>query len=420
MSVYARRKFLQFLAASPLYSLASGQSPSAPAASPVLATAPDPGAKSALRLIASPDLALSVFDFEAVARNNMPPAHFGYIATGVDDDRTLHANHEAFNHLQLRPRRLVDVSHIDTSVELFGVTWPQPLFLCPCGSQHAFHPEGELATARAGKTRKTLQVLSTVATESVENVMQEAWTPIWQQLYPTTSWKITEAIVRRAEKAGCPVLVITIDLPAGRNTETLSRFSATDTRKCTACHVSQNGEAHGFSPRKPSFDGLDTSQAHMDNPAFTWDSVRQVRAMTSMKIVIKGLQTAEDAKLAVEHGIDGIIVSNHGGRAEETGRATIECLPEVIDAVRRTNASPMPVMLDGGIRRGTDIFKALALGASAVGIGRPYLWGLGAFGQPGVERVLDILHREFSLSMQQCGVRSLREITPAYVVRPSA
>jgi 4-hydroxymandelate oxidase len=139
-----------------------------------------------------------------------------------------------------------------------------------------------------------------------------------------------------------------------------------------------------------------------------------------MKIVLKGLQTAEDAKLAVEHGIDGIIVSNHGGRAEETGRATIECLPEVIDAVRRTNARPMPVMLDGGIRRGTDIFKALALGASAVGIGRPYLWGLGAFGQPGVERVLDILHNEFGLVMQQCGVRSLYEITPAYVVRPSA
>jgi 4-hydroxymandelate oxidase len=216
------------------------------------------------------------------------------------------------------------------------------------------------------------------------------------------------------------VLVITVDLPAGRNTETLSRLTAADTRKCTACHVSAGGEAHGFSPRKPSFDGLDTSQAHTDNPAFTWDSVRQVRALTSMKIVIKGLQTAEDAKLAVEHGIDGIIVSNHGGRAEETGRATIECLPEVIDAVRRTNASPMPVMLDGGIRRGTDIFKALALGANAVGIGRPYLWGLGAFGQPGVERVLDLLHREFSLAMQQCGVRSLREITPAYVVRPLA
>lgn len=411
MSAYARRQFLRFLAASPLYSFsngfASGQSPAPP-------SAPASGA------IASPELALSVFDFEAVARNNIPPAHFGYIATGVDDDRTLRANHEAFNHLQLRPRRLVDVSHIDTSVELFGITWPQPLFLCPCGSQHAFHPQGELATARAGKTRKTLQILSTVATESVEDVMREAWTPIWQQLYPTTSWKITEAIVRRAEKAGCPVLVITVDLPAGRNTETLSRLAATDTRKCAACHVSSSGEAHGFSPRKPSFDGLDTSHASMDNPAFTWDSVRQVRAMTSMKIVIKGLQTAEDAKLAVEHGMDGIIVSNHGGRAEETGRATIECLPEVIDAVRRTNASAMPVMLDGGIRRGTDIFKALALGASAVGIGRPYLWGLGAFGQPGVERVLDILHREFSLAMQQCGVRSLREITPAYVVRATA
>lgn len=393
----ARRQFLRFLAASPLYSLSrafggAGQSLS--------------------KSVASPDQVLNVFDFESIAQANMPPAHFGYIATGVDDDRTLHANHEAFNHLQLRPRRLVDVSKVDTSVDLFGTKWPTPLFLCPCGSQRAFHPEGELATARAGKSRQTLQMLSTVTTTSVEDVMREAWHPIWQQLYPTSSAEITEAIVRRAEKAGTPVLVITVDLPAGRNTETEARFALTDSRNCATCHAS-SPNAHFFGPRKPLFDGIDTGSASPLSPSFTWKSVDRIRAMTKMKIVLKGLQTAEDAKLAVDHGVDGIIVSNHGGRAEETGRATIECLPEVIEAVR----GAMPVLMDGGIRRGTDIFKALALGARAVGIGRPYLWGLGAFGQPGVERVLDLLHTEFSLAMQQCGVRSLGEITPNYVVR---
>jgi len=393
MSVHARRRFLRFLAVSPIY--LAGQSTPAPST------------------IASPDRVLDVFEFEAIARNKIPPAHFGYLATGVDDDRTLRANHEAFNHLQLRPRRMVDVSHIDTSVELFGTTWPTPLFLCPCGSQHAFHPEGELATARAGKAQKTLQILSTTATESVEDVTREAGRPIWQQLYPTTSRQLMERIVRRAEKAGCPVLVVTVDIPAGRNTETAKRLAATDARNCATCHPRDVG---GGNSRKPAFDGIDMTGVGIYNPRFSWESLRQLRAMTSMKIVLKGLQTAEDATLAVEHGVDGIVVSNHGGRAEETGRATIECLPEIIDGVRRANGS-IPVMLDGGIRRGTDIFKALALGARAVGIGRPYLWGLGAFGQPGVERVLDLLHTEFALAMQQCGVRSLSEITPSYVVR---
>jgi 4-hydroxymandelate oxidase len=394
----ARRQFLRFLAASPLYSLCrafggAGQSTSKP--------------------VASPAQALNVFDFESIAQANMPPAHFGYIATGVDDDRTLHANHEAFNHLQLRPRRLVDVSKIDTTVDLFGTKWPTPLFLCPCGSQRAFHPEGELATARAAKSRQTLQMLSTVTTTSVEDVMREAWRPVWQQLYPTSSSEIAEAIIRRAEKAGTPVLVITIDLPAGRNTETQARFALTDNRKCATCHA-PTATANFFGSRKPLFDGIDTTNASPLSSNFTWKSVDRIRGMTKMKIVLKGLQTAEDAKLAVDHGVDGIIVSNHGGRAEETGRATIECLPGVIEAVR----GAMPVLIDGGIRRGTDIFKAIALGARAVGIGRPYLWGLGAFGQPGVERVLDLLHTEFSLAMKQCGVRSLGEIKPSYVVRP--
>jgi 4-hydroxymandelate oxidase len=383
----ARRQFLRFLAASPLLSSIDGQEPTMPA---------------------TPEEALNVFDFEAIARKNIPPAHFGYMATGVDDDRTVRENHEAYSRIRLRPRRLVDVSHVDTGVELFGTKWPTPLFLCPCGSQKAFHPEGELASARAGASRKTLQILSTVASVGVEDVGRAAGRPVWQQLYPTTKWPVMESVVRRAEAAGCPVLVITVDLPAGRNTETAARFKTLDSRKCVTCHPVGVGHA-----RKPMFAGQDTSDMRLYNPAFTWDSVRRIRAMTKMKILLKGIETAEDGKLAVEHGVDGIVVSNHGGRAEESGWATIDCLPEVVAAVH----GAMPVLVDGGVRRGTDVFKALALGARAVGIGRPYLWGLGAFGQPGVERVLDILRVELELAMAQCGARSVGEILPSHVIR---
>lgn len=381
-----RREFLRFLATSPLFRLHAQDKP----------------------VITDLSAALNVFDFEAAAQKAIPPAHFGYIATGVDDDRTVRANHEAYSRIQLRPRRLLDVSRIDTGVELFGTKWPTPLFLCPCGSQRAFHRDGELATGRAGGTRKTLQLLSTVTTVGVEEVIRAAGRPVWQQLYPTSSWAITEGIVRRAEAAGCPVLVITVDLPAGRNTETAKRAEAKDSRVCTDCHMRKT-----FSGRKPMFDGLDTNGVKIYSSTFTWDSVKRIRGLTKMRIVLKGIETGEDARLAVEHGIDGLIVSNHGGRAEESGRATIECLPEVVAAA----GAALPVMIDGGIRRGTDVFKALALGARAVGIGRPYLWGLAAYGQAGVERVLDMLRAEFELAMAQCGARSIGEIKPAHVVK---
>jgi len=385
--VTARRHFLRFLAASPLFSL-RGEEPG---------------------VITSPDQALNVFDFEPAARKAIPPAHFGYLATGVDDDRTVRENHEAYGRIHLRPRRLLDVARLDLSTELFGTNWATPIFLCPCGSQRAYHADGELASARAGASRKTLQILSTVATASVEDVTRAATRPVWQQLYPTSRWDVTEKIVRRAEAAGCPVLVITIDIPAGRNTETQARFKLLDSRTCTNCHTGSTFS----SGRKPMFDGVDITGLRIYNPSFTWESVRRVRAMTRMKILLKGLGTAEDAKIAVEQGVDGIVVSNHGGRAEDGGRPTIDSLPEVVETVR----GAMPVLIDGGVRRGTDIFKALALGARAVGIGRPYLWALGAFGQAGVERVLDILRAELELAMAQCGARSISEIKPSHVFR---
>ena len=388
-----RRRFLQWLAASPLLA------------------APKPAWSDVPRspLITTPADALNVFDFEAVARDKLPPAHFGYLTTGVDDDATLRANREGFAKFQIRPRRLVDVATIDTSVDLFGTTWKSPIVLAPAASQKAFHPEGELAVARAAGARGQLQILSTGTTCSVEDVRAAHGGPIWFQLYPTDSWRIAQALTKRAEAAGCPVLVLTIDLPAGRNTETDRRFARTDTRPCASCH---QRDVRGYVRRKPMFDGLDTTGVSLLTPRLTWDVVRRLQETTRMRLVLKGIETREDAEIAVRHGVEGIIVSNHGGRAEESGRSTIECLPEVVDAVQ----GRIPVLIDGGFRRGTDVFKALALGAKAVGIGRPYLWGLGAFGQAGVDRVLEILDREFVLMMQHAGVTSLSKLDRSFVV----
>jgi isopentenyl diphosphate isomerase/L-lactate dehydrogenase-like FMN-dependent dehydrogenase len=255
-------------------------------------------------------------------------------------------------------------------------------------------------------------ILSTVTTTSVESVAEAAGRPIWFQLYATSRWEVTEKLVRRAESAGCPVLVLTVDLPVGRNTETLERLKRTDTRKCTLCHVAG---APPFS-RRPMFDGIDMRGITLNNPAMTWQFVRRLRDLTRMKLVIKGIETREDARLCREHGVDGVVVSNHGGRAEDSARSTVECLPEVLDGA----GGRISVLVDGGFRRGTDIFKALALGARGICIGRPYIWGLGAFGQAGVEKVLDILRAELELVMKQCGARSIAEISRSAIAMRNA
>ena len=380
----SRREFLSFLAASPL---ALAQSDA----------------------MNNPKDALSVLDFEEAARRAVPVAHFAYMTTGVDDDATLKANREGFKKVQLRPRRLVDVSKVDASVDLFGTRWPSPIYICPCGSQKAFHADGELATARAARAKNALQMLSTVTSTPVEAVAEALGRPPWYQLYAPAKWEGVEKLVRRVEAAGCAVLVLTVDQSAGRNTETQKRLSRADTRPCEACHQGPPGTPMG---RKglPMFAGIDNTG--YDSPSMTWELVDRLKNLTRLKLIIKGLETREDADLACQHGADGVVVSNHGGRALETGRGTIECLPEVVQAVR----GRIPVLVDGGFRRGTDVFKALALGAHAVGIGRPYLWGLGAFGQPGVERVLDILNAELTLTMRQCGTPSVGDITRSFVV----
>jgi isopentenyl diphosphate isomerase/L-lactate dehydrogenase-like FMN-dependent dehydrogenase len=400
---------LRFLAGSPLLAYLD-----LPAFSTALLGEPEEQGPEGLSedLIASPGDAISVFDFEPVARKNLPPAHYGYLATGVDADVTLRANREGFSKFQIRPRRLVNVSKIDMSTELFGVKWETPIVLAPAGSQGTFHPDGELATARAAKSRRHLQILSTVTSTSVEEVTAARGAPVWYQLYPTSSWNVTQALLQRAQSAGCPLVVLTVDLPLGGNRETLRRFIKKDTRDCSLCHSQEGGPVSIQS--KPMFEGLDLTGADDITVAgMTWGFTRRLRNTTRMKLVLKGIVTREDARLCLEHEVDGIIVSNHGGRAEESGRSTIECLPEVLEAV----AGRIPVLIDSGFRRGTDLLKALALGARAICIGRPYLWGLAAFGQAGVETVLDILRGELELAMQTAGAPSIDSLSPAFIQR---
>jgi isopentenyl diphosphate isomerase/L-lactate dehydrogenase-like FMN-dependent dehydrogenase len=355
--------------------------------------------------------ALDVFDFEPVARRNIPPAHWGYLVSGVDGEDTLRANRAAYSHYQLQARRMVDVSKIDTSLELFGSKYNSPIILCPVGAQKAFNPEGEIAVAKAAKSRGHLQILSTVTSTGVEDVIAARGEPVWFQLYTTSNLDVAAKLVKRAEAAGCPAVAVTVDLPAGRNTETALRFARTDTRTCTACHAPTGSPP--FS--RPMFAQLDTAGLQIASSSLTWDFIKRLRDVTRMKILIKGLESGHDAGLAVAHGADGIIVSNHGGRATDTGRGTLECLPDITAAVR----GRIPIILDGGVRRGTDVLKALALGATAVGIGRPYIWGLGAYGQPGVDRVLELLNKELMLAMVGVGARNLQEITRTSIIRPA-
>ncbi|HYL26116.1 MAG TPA: alpha-hydroxy acid oxidase [Burkholderiales bacterium] len=407
-STLARRDFLRFLAASPLLAV--------PGLSPAQSYDALRGAAQTLDadgVINSPAQALNVFDFEPAAKKALAgaPAHFGYLASGVDDDGTLRANREAFSDYAIRVRRLIDARKIDTRVRIFGETWASPIFLCPVSSQAAFNfAERELGVARAAGKRGHQMILSTVGNSTVEECAKEHGSPIWYMLYPTDDWNVTQALVKRAEAAGAPAIVLTVDRQGGRNTETLFRFRFQDTRPCTACHTP--GSFANEVQRKPMFQGLDVSRVtNLYGTGMTWGFIDRLRDTVKGKLVLKGIMTGQDAAEALRHGVDGIIVSNHGGRAEASNQSSLGVLPEVVKAVN----GKVPVLLDGGVRRGTDVFKALALGASAAGIGRPYCWGLAAFGQAGVDRVLALMQDEFVIIMRQAGTVDLAAIDAKYL-----
>ena len=407
----SRRQFLKFLSGSPLLAYpglaAWGAETPSKFPDPIMWAPFNPQ-----ELIASPKDAINVFDFEPVARKNIPPAHFGYRVAGIDDEVTLRANREGFLKFQLRPRRLVDVSKVDMSTTILGVKYDTPIIVAPIGGQKSFHPEGEIAVARAAKAGNHLQILSTATTSSVEDVTAARGAPIWYQLYATNKWEVAKAFVTRAEKAGCLAVAVTVDRSGGRNQETLFRLQRTDKRECSNCH--DRGSLQASLKRRSMYEGVDvTGLTNTQSSNMTWDFMKRLRDTTKMKIVIKGILAHEDAKLCVENGIDAIIVSNHGARSEDSGRSTIDALPEIVEAV----GGRMPILVDSGFRRGTDIVKALAMGAQGVCIGRPYIWGLGAFGQPGVARVLELLRIELHAIMQQLGAPTIKHLTPAMVRR---
>ena len=410
-----RRRLLKWIAASPLLAFPglAGVAAQNAAGWPQTPTDPMIWARPDLHnLITKPEDAINVFDFEPVARQNVPPAHFGYMASGIDDEVTLRANREAFLKFQLRPRRLIDVSKVDMSADILGTRYDTPIVISPIGGHRAYHAGGEEAEARAAKAGNHLMILSTQSTTSPEAVMAARGGPIWYQLYATNKWEVTRAFLLRAERAGCPVVAVTVDRNGGRNQETLFRLQRTDTRNCSACHDRTSLTAN-YSTR-PMYEGVDLSGlSNIQSSALTWETIARIRDTTKMKVVLKGILAHEDAELAVKAGVDGIVVSNHGARSEDSGRATIDALPEILERVR----GRMPVLVDSGFRRGTDIAKALCMGATAVCVGRPYIWGLGAFGQPGVERVLDLLRTELLAIMQQVGAPSVKHLVPAMVRR---
>lgn len=397
----ARRQLLKFLAASPLlYCTAAGR---------LLAEESLDAIELPDYLIKSPADALDVFDFHAVAKHTLPPAHYGYLATGTDGNETLSANRRAFEQVYLRPMRMVDTSRISLETTLLGESLQSPIVLAPVGSQGAFHPDAELATARAARAQGHLQLLSNVATTPIEDVIAARGEPVWFQFYPTNQWSTAQMMLERAERAGARVVVLTVDLNSGSNRVLLGQHERSDDRDCTVCHGT--GSVEDFLRMNPMYEGSRTTYADFATPDMTWDYLERIRRASSMKIVVKGIVTREDAAGAVEAGADAVYVSNHGGRAEASGWGALESLPEVVEAVN----GRVPVMIDSGFRRGTDIFKALALGADAVCIGRPYIWGLAAFGQAGVEKVLEMLRAELAMVMGQVGATSIADISGRHV-----
>ncbi len=341
----------------------------------------------------------NVFDLEKLSGQVMGKDALSYLNGGADDLKTVRANHEAYGNIQIRPRRLVDVRNISTKIELFGKELDNPIILSPVGFQKVFHPDGEIASAKAAVKNKHQMIVSSVSNFSVGEVARESGADPWFQLYPTSDRTITKKLLDRAMAAGCKVCFLTVDSPVLGNREN----HGTNLSKMLESGGIEMGNFRDILP-----EGMGPT-----DPGMTWDMIQWLRENCDMKIVLKGIVTHEDARLAVQHKVDGVVVSNHGGRQLESNRATIDCLPEVVEAVN----GAFPVLVDGGIRRGTDIFKALALGATAVGIGRPYCWGLGALGQPGVELALQILKAELIRDMQLAGTSSIKNITRDFVLK---
>ncbi len=404
-----RRKFLSFLAASPILAYAGFN---ARWVDDVLA-APAPQQEAVV--IKSVKEALNIFDFDPAAKAKLSTAHYMFITDGSFNNETMLANRAAFEKYEIRLRRLTGITKVDQSVRLFGRTWESPIFFSPVGRMNAYYPNGALTVARAAKTTGTLQILSGSAIivtdpRGIEDVIAARGEPLWVAGLGDT---LNEPLIRRLESLGCPVLVWTID-DGGANTigaRSVQRAGVRDLNRgaderCQGCHANLPQISRVQADTPMDVMGAVGSLMGENSVKLTWDDVKRVRDLTKMKLVLKGVVTREDAAIAVKHGIDGVIISNHGGHEDASGRGTLECLPEVLEGA----GGKIPVLIDSGFRGGADVFKALALGATAVGIGRPHIWGLASFGQEGVETVVAILRRELQVVMAQTGAASIAQI----------
>lgn len=349
---------------------------------------------------------VSVEDYEPLAKERLPAPVWDYIEGGAGAELTLHANREAFDRISIRPRVLVDVSHCDTSTTLLGSPLHTPVLVAPTAFHGQVHPDAEPATARAAGTAGTLFVASTLASTSLEDIAQAATGPVWFQLYWLRQRDLVADLVTRAQAAGYRAIVLTVDAPQlGRRLRDMRNSFTVD---AGARALSLNAEVTaGTHRQQEGVSALAATAAGIFDQTITWADLPWLRGLTDLPLLLKGVVTAADAELAVEHSVDGIIVSNHGGRQLDGGVASLRALPEVVGAV----AGRCPVLVDGGVRRGRDVFIALALGADAVLVGRPVLWGLAVGGEDGVRHVLALLTEDLQHTMALAGRPTLADIS---------
>lgn len=361
------------------------------------------------------DFPLSFEEWEKKAASLMQAGGYGYASSGAGREETARRNEEAFGKWAIVPRMLSDVSHADLSVTLFGHTYKRPFLLAPIGMQILAHPEGELASAKAAAACHVPFVLSTVASHSIEEVAAAAPSGSkWFQLYWSNNEEVSFSMAERAEKAGYEAIVLTVDTvrTGFRETDIRSQFSPLSQGFGKANYESDPA----FMKALDRHDETSVVAAILENMqtlSLHWKHIAKLKERTRLPILLKGILHPEDARLAVEHGVDGLIVSNHGGRQLDGVIAAIDALPAVSEAVQKK----VPVLFDSGIRRGIDAVKALALGADAVLIGRPFLYGLASHGQQGVEQVIENFAREIEISLSLCGIANLAQIDKLKMVR---
>ncbi len=348
---------------------------------------------------------VNLFEYEQLAKERMTPMAFGYYASGANDEITVAANHQAYEEIFLRYRVLRGVRTRDTATTVLGHKIAMPVLVAPCAFNRLAHPLGELATARGAKAAGTIYVMSTMSNTSMEDIASDSTGARWFQLYIYKDRGVTKSLVERAEAAGFTALVLAVDVPVlgQREADMRNHFHLPDGLVAANLDDPKLGKI----PHVAGASGMADYVARLQDDNLTWRDVEWLRSLTRLPVLVKGVDRGDDARHAIDAGVAAIVCSNHGGRQLDTARPNIQALPEVIEAVD----GRVEVLVDGGIRRGTDVLKALAFGARAVLVGRPILRGLAVDGEAGVRRVLELLHTEFDQTMALCGCRNVDEIT---------